>query len=195
MPHSTPPQSHHRAARFGPVNGVRRHYTLNLDIRPEAPNDFLKIREILTAAFASHPHSNQSEYLLVEALRSAGALEVSLVATIDGRPVGHIAFSKVQINGNPSMWFGLAPVSVLPQFQNKGIGHALVLAGLEAISNLGAHGCVLLGDPNYYNRFGFRANPALILEGVPPEHFLSLPVLGTIVNGNVSYHPAFSVCA
>jgi len=181
-----------QASPLGP--GPGRQHTGNMEIRPEAPNDVPAIRAILIAAFASHPHSHQTEHLLVEALRSAGALAVALVATLDDRPVGHIAFSKVEIDGKPSMWFGLAPIAVLPRCQKQGIGHALVLAGLEALANLGAHGCVLLGSPDYYHRFGFRADPALRLGGVPPEYFLALPFPGRTAAGIVSYHPAFSVC-
>ncbi len=82
---------------------------------------------------------------------------------------------------------------MLPEFQRRGIGMGLVEAGLEAIRGLGARGCVLVGDPHFYERFGFRSNPALTREHVPPENLLCLPMAEPIPHGPVSHHPAFFV--
>jgi putative acetyltransferase len=162
-------------------------------IRPETPSDHGSIRDILIAAFANHPYSHQTEHLIVEALRADDALAVSLVAEVDGDVVGHIAFSPVTIDGKDCGWFALGPVAVLPAFQRQGIGQALINEGLKVIRNLGAQGCALVGDPAYYRRFGFGHNPALRMEGIPPEVLLCLPIGGRVPEGSVTHHPAFSV--
>ncbi|MCC6125042.1 MAG: N-acetyltransferase [Pirellulales bacterium] len=163
-------------------------------IRPESAGDYESIRDILVAAFANHPYSHQTEHLIVEALRDADALSVALVAEIDGKVVGHIAFSPVKIDGVDCMWFGLGPLAVMPEFQRKGIGKSLVEEGLQAIRRVGAEGCVLVGDPAYYGRFGFRHTPLLKMEGVSPQYLLCLPMAEQIPAGQVSHHSAFFVC-
>ncbi len=164
-------------------------------IRPETPNDYESIREINIAAFADHPYSHQTEHLIVEALRAAGALMVSLVADIDGKVVGHIAFSPATINGMECGWLLAGPLAVLPDFQRQGIGQQLVRTGPKAIRDLDAKGCVLAGNPAFYARFGFRQSPELVLDGVPPQFFLCLPMDETIPQGKVAHHAAFSVTA
>ena len=162
-------------------------------IRPETPSDHDAIRQIVVAAFADHPYSHQTEHLIVEALRADDALTVSLVAEVDGTVVGQIAFSSVTIGGKDCGWLALGPVAVSPSHQRQGIGQALVNEGLKAIPDLGAQGCVLVGDPAFYRRFGFQHDPALSMEGVPPEVLLCLPMYGQMPEGNVTHHPAFSV--
>jgi putative acetyltransferase len=162
-------------------------------IRPETPEDCDAIRDILVAAFANHPFSQQTEHLIVEALRADDALTISLVAEMDGKVVGQIAFSPVKIGAKEHGWFALGPIGVLPVFQKQGIGKALVNQGLKAIRHLGAEGCVLVGEPAYYGRFGFEHNPALRMEGVPAEVLLCLPMSGRVPEGSVVHHPAFSV--
>jgi len=163
-------------------------------IRPESANDYDSIRRILIAAFADHPFSRQTEHLIVEALRAGDALTVALVAEVDGKVVGHIAFSPVKIGGMDCMWFALGPLAVLPDFQRRGVGRGLIEEGLKAIRSLGAQGCVLVGDPAFYHRFDFRHNPALAMEGVLPQYLLCLPMAQQIPQGQVSHHSAFSVC-
>jgi len=162
-------------------------------IRPETPSDHDAIRQILIAAFANHPYSHQTEHLIVEGLRADDALTVSLVAEADGNVVGQIAFSSVTIGGKDCGWLALGPVAVSPSHQRQGIGQALVNEGLKTIRNLGAQGCVLVGDPAFYNRFGFRHGRALRMEGVPPEVLLCLPMCDEMPEGTVTHHPAFSV--
>ena len=161
-------------------------------IRSETPRDLDAVRAVNIAAFAHHPFSRQTEHLIVEALRAADALEVSLVAEVDGEVVGHIAFSAASIGGASSGWFLLGPVAVLPDRQGKGIGRALVETGLEALRSRGACGCVLVGDPAFYCRFGFRQEPGVAWEGVPDENVLCLSISGDAPFGAVSCHPAFS---
>jgi putative acetyltransferase len=163
-----------------------------ITIRPETPSDIDAIREINVAAFLDHPYSHQTEHLIVDALRAAGALEISLVALRDERPGGHVAFSKATV-GASKEWFLLGPVAVLPELQRQGIGSALVGAGLEQLRSRGAPGCVLVGDPGFYRRFGFRSFPGLAHEGVPDENVLCLPFGVDAPRGSIHAHDAFSV--
>jgi putative acetyltransferase len=165
----------------------------NMFIRPETPGDHDAIRQILIAAFADHPFSHQTEHLIVEGLRADDALTVSLVAEVDGNAVGQIVFSSVKIGGKNHGWLALGPVAVSPIHQRQGIGQALVNDGLEVIRKLRAQGCVLVGEPAFYNRFGFRHDPALRMEGVPPEVLLCLPMCDEMPEGAVTHHPAFSI--
>ncbi|MEN6407166.1 MAG: N-acetyltransferase [Thermoguttaceae bacterium] len=162
-------------------------------IRPESPADYPAIRQILIDAFANHPFSHQTEHLIVEGLRADNALTLPLVAEIDGKVVGQIAFSPVTIDGNDCGWLGVGPVAVLPAHQRKGIGQALVNEGLKQIRGLGAKGCVLVGDPAFYRRFGFQNNPALRMEGVPSEVLMCLAMGDQMLEGTVTHHPAFFI--
>jgi putative acetyltransferase len=163
-------------------------------IRDERDADVTAIREVVRAAFAGVAQSNQKEHLLVDRLRESAALAVSLVAEIEGRVVGHVAFSPVTIAGHFCAWYGLAPLSVLPSYQRTGIGSRLVIAGLESLCALHAQGCVLLGEPEYYARFGFVARVNLLLENVTPEYFLARSLSGGYPRGKVAYHPVFALC-
>ncbi len=160
-------------------------------IRNETDSDIDAITEITIAAFADCQYGNHTEQFVITALRAAGALSVSLVAEIDGRVVGHVAFSPVSIDGETCDWYGLGPVSVVPELQRQGIGSALINEGLRLLKEAGGKGCVLVGDPNYYVRFGFRNVPELTLEGVPPEVFQALPLGDEAPSGAVAFHEAF----
>lgn len=162
-------------------------------LRPETDRDLDGIREVNVVAFAGHPYSQQTEHLIVEALRAADALELSLVAESDGEVVGHIAFSAADIGGSSAGWFLLGPVAVQPARQGEGIGRALVEAGLETLRSRGACGCVLVGDPAFYGRFGFRPYPGVTWSGVPEENVLCLLLSGEMPAGEVAHHPAFLV--
>ena len=161
-------------------------------IRAEIPADISSIRALTEAAFKHAEHSSQTEGAIVDALRAAGALTLSLVAEQDGEIVGHIAFSPVLIGGKDLGWFGLGPVSVWPNRQCGGIGSALIREGLQQLRQRGAAGCVLLGDPAYYRRFGFSSDHALHYGDVPPEYFQSLILSGEPCAGEVSYHEGFA---
>lgn len=162
-----------------------------MGIRSERPGDSGAIRSITTAAFKGAEHSNQTEASIVDALRAAGALTVSFVAVDRGEIVGHVAFSPVIIEGEDKGWYGLGPVSVLPDHQRKGIGQALIREGLSRLELAGANGCVVLGDPAYYERFGFATDPTLRYKDVPVEYFKMLMFAGAAPAGSVSYHPGF----
>tara|TARA_B100000378_G_scaffold233430_1_gene199153 strand:+ start:65 stop:565 length:501 start_codon:yes stop_codon:yes gene_type:complete len=160
-------------------------------IRREHVDDVAAVYKLVAAAFAGTPYSDGSEADVIRRLRKAGALSLALVAEEEGRPVGHIAFSPVGISDGTDGWFGLGPLAVDPAFQRREIGTSLVLGGLELLKDEGGHGAVVLGAPGFYQRFGFRHEPALTLEGAPPDHFMALDFDGHIPSGKVAYHRAF----
>lgn len=164
---------------------------VDVTIRPEEASDVDAISRITEAAFRGHPHSRGTEPSIIDGLRRDGALSVSLVAERDGEVVGHIAFSPVEISDRTQNWQALGPVSVEPEMQGRGIGSALVRAGLEAIRKRGAAGCVLVGEPAFYRRFGFRSVDALTMEGIPQEFVLSLPFSERGAAGTIIHHAAF----
>ena len=164
---------------------------MNLVIREETTEDIAAIREVTIVAFRPLEISNQTEHFIIEALRDAGALQLSLVAELEGRVIGHIAFSPLTLSDNSPGWYGLGPVSVIPEQQRKGIGKKLIEVGLERLKDRGAQGCCLVGHPEYYKKFGFQ-NPAdMILEGVPKEVFFALSFSGHIPQAVVTFHQAF----
>ena len=160
-------------------------------VRPETDRDLDGIREVNILAFQGHPYSQQTEHLIVEALRSADALALSLVAESDDEVVGHIAFSAADIGGSSTGWFLLGPVAVQPTRQGEGIERALVETGLDTLRSRGAGGCVLVGDPAFYGRFGFRQHSGVAWHGVPDENVLCLLMSGEMPTGEVAHHPAF----
>ncbi|UFX44113.1 N-acetyltransferase [Bradyrhizobium sp. 41S5] len=165
-----------------------------MQIRDERDEDAAAISRVTAAAFANAPHSSGTEARIVAALRQAGALTISLAAVSDDASiVGHVAFSPVQIDRAAGRWYGLGPVSVVPDMQRQGIGGALIREGLARLAALNADGCVLLGDPSYYSRFGFVSDPALTYGGAPSPYFQRLVLKGEPPKGDVSYHPAFDV--
>jgi putative acetyltransferase len=160
-------------------------------IREETMADAAVITEVTVAAFEALEISNHTEHFVIEALRAAKALTLSLVAEVDGRVVGHIAFSPVAISDGSQNWYGLGPVSVLPEYQRSGIGKALVQEGLSRIRKLGAKGCCLVGHPQYYRKFGFENVRGLVHEGVPQEVFFALSFDGHFAQGDVMFHEGF----
>ncbi len=164
---------------------------MSLLIRREHLSDEAAIETLTKAAFLDAPHTSHTEQFIVNALRKAGMLSLSLVAEDSPDLIGHVAASPVVISDGTRGWYGLGPLSVVPGHQRRGTGAQLMTAALEALRNQGAQGCVLLGDPAYYSRFGFRPEPGLILAGVPPEYFQAISFSGSLPAGNVSYHKAF----
>lgn len=160
-------------------------------IRKETAGDAASIDAVTRAAFFSAPRTSHTEHHIVRALRRSNRLAVSLVATIDGDVVGHIAMSPVMITDGSTGWYGLGPLSVEPLYQGRGVGRRLVESGLAALRELGGKGCVVLGDAAYYGRFGFRAVAGLTLPDLPPEYFLALPLGGAVPSGTVTYHESF----
>lgn len=164
-------------------------------IRNETRSDIEAISEVTETAFRTLPFSSHTEQFIINALRDANALTISLVAEVEGRVVGHIAFSPMTISDGSTNWYGLGPVSVLPEYHKQGIGRALVNEGLSGLKALGGKGCALVGEPAFYRRFGFRNIPGLIYEGIPQEYFLVLPFGEEIPQGSVVFHQGFQATA
>ena len=165
---------------------------MSITIRAETSGDAQAIEAVTTSAFLRAPHTSHTEQHIVSGLRRAGKLAVSLVADADGIVIGHVAMSPVSISDGASGWFGLGPVSVLPPHQGRGIGSQLVREALRLLHDRGASGCVVLGEPAYYGRFGFQADPNLILPGVPPEYFQAASFDSSRPRGTVTYDEAFN---
>jgi putative acetyltransferase len=160
-------------------------------IRKETDADVSAISDVTVAAFKTLAVSNQTEHFIIAALRAAGALTLSLVAEVEGRVIGHIAFSPVTISDGTRNWYGLGPVSVLPAYQRQGVGKALIREGLARLKAMHAQGCCLVGHPDYYRKFGFIHMPGLVLEGVPQEVFFALSFDGHTPQGAVAFHAGF----
>ena len=160
-------------------------------IRNEIDADVDAITEVTVAAFKTLEISNHTEQFIIEALRAVKALTVSLVAELDGRVIGHVAFSPVTISDGTQNWYGLGPVSVLPQYQRNGVGKALIQQGLSRLKDLNAKGCCLVGHPDYYRKLGFKNVSGLVHEGVPQEVFLAMSFDGQIPQGTVNFHEGF----
>lgn len=166
---------------------------MKLSIRKEASSDIDLIHALTRGAFSPMDYSSHTEQFIVDALRDAGVLSVSLVAELESTLVGHVAISPVSITSGCDSWFGLGPISVHPDVQGKGIGSRLMDKSLSDLSTLGAAGCVLLGNPAYYSRFGFAPVKGLILADGPEQYFQALLLNGkSFPQGRVSYHSAFS---
>ncbi|WP_442684100.1 GNAT family N-acetyltransferase [Stenotrophomonas sp. JC08] len=163
-----------------------------MEIRSETPADIAAIEAVTVAAFQHAAHTQHTEQFIVAALRRSGALTVSLVAEEEGEVIGHVAVSPVTVSGGVAGWYGLGPVSVAPACQGRGVGRALVKRALAELRAQGVAGCVVLGEPDYYARFGFVAEPALVLAGVPAEYFQALAFIGPPPSGTGAYHSAFA---
>ena len=165
-----------------------------ITVRAESSQDVRAIREVHVAAFPS-----PAEASLVEALRNAGDLTVSLVAEHEERIVGHVAFSPVTLEDNPQNvpGLGLAPMAVVPEHQQRGIGSRLIREGLQRCQALGYAFVVVLGHPEYYPRFGFSkaSQWGFTNEYGADEAFMisQLQPASVIENGGgVLYEPAFA---
>jgi putative acetyltransferase len=164
----------------------------DVTIRPEHDRDHGVIGDVIRAAFAGMPYADGDEAELVEALRRDDALSVSLVAEIESTVVGQIAFSPARSSDASERWYALGPVAVLPAHQRTGVGSKLVRAGLERIIQLGAHGCILVGNPAYYARFGFQVSPSNTPDGEPAEFFMVKLFGHRQPVGPISFHAAFA---
>ena len=141
-----------------------------MEIRSEQPEDRNEIHKLTTDAFAPMSYSDCTESTIIDNLRAAGDLTISLVAIKSDVLVGHVACSPVSIGEFTQTWYGLGPVSVRPDLQRTGIGSALIIEGLRNLEGRGADGCALIGDPNYYRRFGFVSDGSIQYQNLPDEH-------------------------
>lgn len=167
-----------------------------IHIRTEQSADIEAITQVTYAAFLGKFSDHPTEHFIVNALREAGMLTLSLVAEVDEKIVGHVAFSPVTIDEKFMDWYGLGPISVVPALQKQGIGSTLILDGLAKLRDLGAKGCVLEGSPAYYSRFGFKPRAGLTYHAAPAlEFFMALPFYDEVPAGQVEYHKSFYVSA
>lgn len=159
-------------------------------IRPETPDDVDGIDAVVEAAFA-----RRDEAELVRALRADAAWlpDLSLVAVDDGRIVGHIAFTRANVDGAGVL--ALAPLAVAPDHQRRGIGSALVRVALTRVATGDTPTVVVLGDPGYYRRFGFRPARELGITGPfgDIDEFQALCTAGTSPRGLMSYAAPFGI--
>ena len=167
-----------------------------IEIREEQAGEYQEIRQVIVAAFGGDTEAN-----LAELLRDRNRAPVTLVAVNDNKIVGHVMFSPVTITPSPRTFraVGLAPLSVLPEFQRQGIGSMLVREGLKKCAADGFEMAVVLGSPDYYSRFGFsRASPYdLGNEYDTDEHFMAMELKdGALdkVSGTVRYSSEFEEC-
>ncbi len=165
---------------------------MNITICNEQAADIDTITRLTEAAFQNQQHSSHTEQFIVTALRRYDQLTVSLVAVAGDTIVGHVAISPVTLSSGATGWYGLGPIAVWPEWQKQGIGSKLMRAALAELQRLGGLGCVVLGNPGYYGRFGFKAHPGLELPGVPHEYFQARSFGGELPAGNVRYHEAFA---
>ncbi|WP_127124482.1 GNAT family N-acetyltransferase [Pseudoflavitalea rhizosphaerae] len=165
----------------------------NYTIRREEPSDIDAIDQVTKAAFASAAYSSGTESFIIKALRISGQLTVSLVAEDEGDLIGHIAISPVTVSSGRSGWYGLGPVSVAPSKQGSGVGSGLIRAAIDALKEMHAAGCVVLGEPSYYGRFGFSTDDRLQYLHAPAEYFQVLSFTGNIPEGTVEYDDSFNV--
>ena len=164
----------------------------NMIIRKEQAGDAPAISRVTEMAFLDMRHSSHTEHYIVDALRKSDNLTLSLVAEQDEAVIGHIAISPVIISPGGEGWYGLGPLSVVPAGQRRGVGSALVRAALDMLRQSKATGCVVLGEPDYYGRFGFRHDPGLVLPGIPGNYFQVLSFGAPVPSGTVAYHDSFN---
>jgi putative acetyltransferase len=164
---------------------------MSIPVRKELPKDIEAIELLTEKAFLNAPHTDHTEQYIVASLRKADALSISMVVEDAGMLIGHVAVSSVTISDGSDGWFGLGPISVIPDRQGQGVGSQLMEEALGTLKKSGAKGCVLLGDPKYYHRFGFNPHPNLVFPDVPPEYFQVISFCGNFPVGTVTYHEAF----
>jgi len=159
----------------------------SLDIREETASDIPAVRKVVTAAFAQTVESD-----LVDALRVSGDSILSLVAVNGGEISGHILFSKLQA---PDKCLALAPVAVFPDSQKKGIGSKLIVERLAQVKRNGWEAVFLLGEPEFYQRFGFSTDIANKFETpYPKQYFMALELAPDALkerSGEIIYAPPF----
>jgi predicted N-acetyltransferase YhbS len=162
---------------------------MNLKIRQEQVADYEFTENVVKLAFANAEHSDKKEHELVSRIRKSSSFipELSLVATNkdNGSILGHILLSRIKISIAESL--ALAPVSVLPEYQNKGVGGLLITAALNAAKELGYNSVVVLGHPEYYPKFGFKKASRWGIKApfeVPDEAFMAIELKDSALSGN-----------
>jgi putative acetyltransferase len=164
---------------------------VTIEVRREHPGDIPAIRDVHRRAFEQDQEAN-----IVDALRSNGAVSLSLVATLNNRVLGHIMYSPAEVGQLTGA--GLGPMAVLPEHQHHGIGRKLIEAGNRQLKDAGCPFIVVVGHADYYPRFGFKPARPLGITcewDVPDDVFLLLvldPGRMRGVSGLVTYRHEFS---
>ena len=148
------------------------------------------VKDVLKQVFLNHPHSDNKEHLIVENLINNNNDVLSMVGIDNDKVVAFITYSKVKFDNDNDNWVGLAPVAVLPEYQGCGLGSKIIKSSLEQIKQ-SYDGCVVMGEGEYYKRFGFDVVDGLFFEGVPTEYFMAQSFKGTKPQGAVVYNEAF----
>jgi putative acetyltransferase len=164
---------------------------MTLLIRQERQADFADIRDITQRAFAPMPFYSGDDQDLPERFRKAGELQLSLVAVLDEKVVGHLALTKATHESQDLGWFALGPIAVEPAWQRKGIGTALIAHARDWLLSVNAKGCILVGDPGYYARHSFKVTPDHCPVREPPEYFMALELSGSIPEGRFAFSRLF----
>lgn len=164
---------------------------MDITIKTTEPKDFDQVIKVISLAFKPIPYSNHDEDEIVNRLAQAGDLSVDLVAMAGDLVVGFVAASPVTIAGERCDWYGLGPVAVLPEYQRQGIGQQLIEKSLKDLVLMDAEGCVVVGEPAYYQRFGFKTSAMIYYPGTPEGYFMSLLFKQNSKKGVVRYHDAF----
>ena len=160
-------------------------------IRQEQSGDEQAIGELTERAFRGRPYAGGDEQDVIDRLRACGALSLSLVAVDAEQLIGQISFSPAENTDGSQPWFALGPVAVIPERQGQGIGAKLIEEGVNQIARAGALGCILTGDPNYYQRFDFGPEPDLCPLVEPAEYFMLRRISGPRPTGRFAFHKAF----
>ncbi|SLN59987.1 GNAT family N-acetyltransferase [Pseudooctadecabacter jejudonensis] len=155
-------------------------------IRQEKEGDAAAIRDVVAQAFKGKSFEDPDDPVIVERLRDDGSLVLSLVAEAGGEVIGQVALSPAKIGDSPYLCLG--PIAVLPGHQGKGIGSDLMGHALGVARVYGRDGVVLMGDPKYYSRFGFKRVAAITYEGEGADYIQVLP-FGADPSGPLSLHP------
>lgn len=167
-------------------------------IRQETQNDYGEIYNVVKAAFESAEHSDGNEQELVNALRKSESYvdKLALLAEVDGKTAGYIMFTKIKIGDATEL--ALAPLAVLPEYQRKGVGTALIKEGHRIAKELGYNYSVVLGSEKYYPRFGYKKASEYNIKApfdVPDENFMAFSLSEEKRNicGVVQYDAAFGI--
>lgn len=170
---------------------------MQIIIQQERPNDYQAVENVIERAFKNAPHSDGNEHILVQKLRNSPSFipELSLIAKVDNQIVGHILLTKIQIKNHTEL--ALSPISVLPEFQNQGIGKALINQAHKIANDLKFNCIVLLGEPEYYGKFGYQTAQNFHITApfdVPSEYYQVLFLTDkTDICGTVIYDKAFGI--
>ena len=160
-------------------------------IREETSGDIPEIGRVVTEAMLLLPQATGTEATIVEKLRAARALTLSLVAEEHGKVIGYLAASAARI-GDQDRWGLIGPLVVVPSRHRQGIGSALMKEALRRLRKT-ERGAALVGNPTYYGRFGFHSFTGLRIAGIPQEFVLALPFSGDEPQGELFHHPAFGL--